>query len=81
MSKELRCSHCDLIAVSLKKVKIIKLGKAKRHTLCRYCWKDLKKNNKFTREKVTHNYESADLYVNKQDRIHHANKRIEVKRI
>ena len=63
---KLSCPICDLHVVRL-----YELGKSK---VCKYCKKDKLKNGKFTRKKVTHNFEAANKRLDELRKEH--NKRV-----
>ena len=59
----LKCQICDLHTMKLYPMIIRKDGKDRHIEVCRLCRQDIKKNHKFTRPKVKHDYESAMKYI------------------
>ena len=70
----LECQICSLHVVRLYDV-----GKRK---VCRFCKKDHKTNNKYTRPKVVHDYESARILIKRwHDEQYPVNKREEKREV
>jgi len=53
----IKCDHCDIHTSKLQEIN----GKE----VCRDCKKDFEKNGSFTRAKVSHDYDDAEVMVKK----------------